>query len=308
MRILVTGGAGYIGTELIQQLSEQKNVSEIIVYDNLSSGNRNFFLGQQKLNSDKLKFIQGDILDSRKLKKVVQGVDTVYHLAANVTTPFSDQNPHLFEQVNHWGTAELVYAVEASNVKRFIHLSSASVYGASEDICTLNDQPQPETFYGISKLRAEEHVKRLQDKKPETYILRCGNVYGYNRSMRFDAVINRFMFEANFKGRITVNGTGEQHRPFIHIKKAAEALTSLCCETPIENGTYNLVERNMAIGEVVENLRKVYPQIEMIFVNQHMKMRQLKVEPSEEMKQLYNKAKSLGFMEELQEFKNSFSF
>ena len=79
MRILVTGGAGYIGTELIQQLSEQKNVSEIIVYDNLSSGNRNFFLGQQKLNSDKLKFIQGDILDSRKLKKVVQGVDTVYH-------------------------------------------------------------------------------------------------------------------------------------------------------------------------------------------------------------------------------------
>lgn len=308
MRILVTGGAGYIGTELIQQLNQFNEVDEIIVYDNLSSGNRNFFLGQQKLNANKITFIQGDILDSRKLNQVIQNVDTVYHLAANVTTPFSDQNPHLFEQVNHWGTAELVYAVEKSEVKRFIHLSSASVYGASEDICSLNDEPQPETFYGISKLRAEEHVKRLQNKNPETYILRCGNVYGYNRSMRFDAVINRFMFDANYKGRITVNGTGEQHRPFIHIQKVADALVGLCCKTKVSSGTYNLVDKNMAIGEVVEAMRIIYPELEMLFVNQHMKMRELKVKPSEEMIGLFEKGNGRSFAEELSAFKESFTF
>lgn len=308
MRILVTGGAGYIGTELIQRLNQVDEIDEIIVYDNLSSGNRNFFLGQQKLNPNKIKFIQGDILDSRKLNQVVQNVDTVYHLAANVTTPFSDQNPHLFEQVNHWGTAELIYAVEKSEVKRFIHLSSASVYGASEDICSLNDEPQPETFYGISKLRAEKHVKRLQNKGPETFILRCGNVYGYNRSMRFDAVINRFMFDANYKGRITVNGTGEQHRPFIHIQKVAAALENLCCQNKVSIGTYNLVDKNMAIGEVVEAMRKIYPELEMLFVNQQMKMRQLKVEPSVEMKNLFEKENGHSFSEELKTFKASFSF
>jgi len=114
MHVLITGGAGYIGTALVEMLSQNKAVSQIDIYDNLSRANRNFFIGKNKLNSTKVNFIQGEILDSRKLKKALKGVDVVYHLAANVTTPFSDQNPHLFEQVNHWGTAELTYAIEES--------------------------------------------------------------------------------------------------------------------------------------------------------------------------------------------------
>ena len=112
MKVLITGGAGYIGTELCYFLSENESVDKIIVYDNLSRENRNFFIGKDKLSPHKFIFINGDILDSRKLKKALQGVDVVFHLAAKVTTPFSDQNPHLFEQVNHWGTAELTYALE----------------------------------------------------------------------------------------------------------------------------------------------------------------------------------------------------
>src|SRR3989344_173121 len=126
MRILITGGAGYIGTELSYKLAEIKEVSEIVVYDNLSRPNYNLFIGVQKFPHNKIRFVQGDILDSRKLKKVLKNMDVVYHLASKVTTPFSDQNPHLFEQVNHWGTAELVYAVEESNVSRFYYLSSIS--------------------------------------------------------------------------------------------------------------------------------------------------------------------------------------
>lgn len=305
MKVLITGGAGYIGTELVNSLANSNQVDEILIYDNLSRGNRNLFIGDKPIRKTKLSFIQGDILDSRKLKQVLNGVDVVYHLAANVTTPFSDQNPHLFEQVNHWGTAELVYAIEKSDVKRLIYLSSVSVYGTSTNPLSVKADLNPRTFYGISKMRAEEHVERVS-KKLETFIIRCGNVYGYSKSMRFDAVINRFMFEANFQNRITVNGSGEQHRPFIHVEKVVEVLSQLLHKKP--NGTiYNLVDVNLAIGEVVESVREIYPDLEMLFVNQQMKMRELKVEGSEELKSLFPKANQT-LIEELKRFKEGFTF
>lgn len=307
MKVLITGGAGYIGTEITYLLSEDPKIDEIIIYDNLSRSNRNFFIGVDKLDFRKVRFVQGDLLDSRKLRNALQEVDVVYHLAANVTTPFADQHPHLFEQVNHWGTAELVYAVEATpSIKRLIYVSSASVYGASQEICRLEDVPQPRTFYGISKFRGEKHIKRMIPKLDKTYILRCGNVYGYNKSMRFDAVINRFMFEANYNKLITIDGTGEQHRPFIHIKKVSAALAALS-HSDIESGYYNVLDHNLAIGEIVQIVRKLYPDLEMIFVNQHMDMRELKVEPSQEISNLFSHIKS-GLEEELKAFKDSFVF
>lgn len=303
MRILITGGAGYIGTALVEKLFSQKDISEVVIYDNLSRENRNVFIGKKEYG-DKIRFVHGDILDSRKLNATLKGVDVVVHLAAKVTTPFSDQNPHLFEQVNNWGTAELVYAIEKSDVHHLIYLSSVSVYGTSKKMVTAEHNLNPKTFYGISKMRGEEHIASLSSRV-KTNIIRCGNVYGYNKSMRFDAVINRFMFEANYNGRITINGTGEQTRPFIHINDVAEVI-----EKVIKNRKCvkvgNLVSNNYAIGEVVEQLRKVYPDLEMIFVNQHMKMRQLLVEGSEELLQFVKTKKPL--VKELEEFKTYFTF
>ena len=305
MKVLITGGAGYIGTELVNSLASSNQVDELLIYDNLSRGNRNLFIGDKPIRKAKLTFIQGDILDSRKLEQVLKGVDVVYHLAANVTTPFSDQNPHLFEQVNHWGTAELVYAIEKSEVKRLIYLSSVSVYGTSSSPLTITANLNPQTFYGISKMRAEEHVERLV-KKIETVIIRCGNVYGYSKSMRFDAVINRFMFEANFQNRITINGSGEQHRPFIHVEKVVWVLNQLLHKKTTAT-CYNLVDVNLAVGEVVESVRAIYPELEMLFVNQQMKMRELKVEGSEELKALFPNTNH-KLIEELKHFKKGFTF
>ena len=304
MNVLVTGGAGYIGTGLVKALAANNEIKKIVVYDNLSRGNRNLFIGEDFFLNDKVYFVQGDLLDTRKLRNVLSDIDTVYHLAAVVTTPFSDQNPHLFEQVNHWGTAELVYAIEESSVKQLVYLSSVSVYGTSTSQKDIKDELNPRTFYGISKMRGEEHVSRLSEKK-QVYILRCGNVYGYNKSMRFDAVINRFMFEANFNKRITINGNGEQHRPFIHVKKVTNVLHALL-RSPIGCGIYNLVEHNYAVGEIVQELREIYPGLEMLFVNQHMNMRELKVKGSEQLEPYFGETKT--FMEELLEFKNAFTF
>ncbi len=305
MKILITGGAGYIGTELAYELDNNPEVEQIIIYDNLSRGNINLFIGIQKL-SNKIKFIQGDILDSRLLRKTLKDIDVVYHLAANVTTPFADQNPHLFEQINHWGTAEVVYAVEESNVKKFIYTSSASVYGASSEEVNKNTLPNPKTFYGISKLRGEEHVNRLMDKNLETYIVRCGNIYGYSKSMRFDSVINKFLFEANFKNRISIQGTGEQHRSFIHIDKTANILKRLIFSN-LPKGSYDLVEDNLSINHIVDTLKILYPNLETLFINQQLKLRELKVKPNKHINALTNIPKRT-LLDVLTVFKNEFSF
>ncbi len=305
MKILITGGAGYIGTELAYELNNNPEVEQIIIYDNLSRGNINLFIGTQKL-SDKIKFIQGDILDSRLLRKTLKDIDVVYHLAANVSTPFADQNPHLFEQINHWGTAEVVYAVEVSNVKKFIYTSSASVYGASSEEVNKNTLPNPKTFYGISKLRGEEHVNRLLDKNLETYIIRCGNIYGYSKSMRFDSVINKFLFEANFKNRIAIQGTGEQHRSFIHIDKTANILKRLIF-SDLPKGSYDLVEDNLSINHIVDTLKILYPNLETLFINQQLKLRELKVKPNKQINALTNIPKRT-LLDVLTVFKNEFSF
>lgn len=305
MNILITGGAGYIGTELTYELEKNPKVKEIIIYDNLSRGNINLFIGQSKL-SDKIRFIQGDILDTRLLKQTLKDIDVVYHLAAKVTTPFADQNAHFFEQVNHWGTAELVYAIEESNVKQFIYTSSASVYGASADEVNESINPNPRTFYGISKLRAEDHVNRLMAKNTATYIVRCGNIYGYSKSMRFDSVINKFMFDANFKRRISIEGDGEQYRSFIHIDKTANILANLIFSN-IDQGIYDLVEDNLTINHIADTFKTIYPDLEMISINQQLKMRELRVKPNEKINALTN-IPTRTLVEVLQTFKEEFCF
>lgn len=306
MNILVTGGAGYIGTELVAKLAADDAVKKIVIYDNLSRPNYGMFLGGRKPGSHKIKFYKGELLDSRHLKMVLKDIDVVYHLAARVTSASANGIGHMFEQVNHWGTAELVYAVEESNVKRIIYNSSSGVYGNSGQLLDEESLPAPQTFYAISKLRGEEHVRRLMNNK-ETYIFRCGNVYGYNRGMRFDGVINKFVFEANFQKRITVHGDGNQSRSFIHINSVATALANVL-KTDLAGGTYNLVDRSIKVIDIVDELKQLIPDLEFIFINQHLKLNELNVKRNEFVNQKLGISTQRSLKEELQEFINRFSF
>ncbi len=307
MKVLITGGAGYIGTELVSELALRKDVGEIIIYDNLSRSNYNLFLGSDIGSAaSKVKFVQGELLDSRNLKKHLKGVEVVYHLAAKVTTPFANTDPHFYEQVNHWGTAELIYALEDSDVKKLIFTSSTGVYGSANEPVDEDTTPNPKTFYGISKLRGEEHVSRLADKI-ETYILRCGNVYGYSKSMRFDAVINKFVFEANFNKQIAIHGDGKQHRSFIHIGHVSKALSKLL-DGKANPGLYNLVDRDLQVLDIVDVLKEQIPALEFIFINQHLKLRELIVKPNHELNAQLGIENGQTFADEMLEFKSKFSF
>ncbi len=305
--ILITGGAGYIGSALAEKLLENEQIGKVTIFDNLSRKNYHFFLGQSLPNKHKINFINGELLDSRKLAKALQDIDVVVHLAAKVTTPFADADPHYFEQVNHWGTAELVYAVEESAVEQFIYTSSVSVYGASSNMIEEGQPVNPRTIYGISKMRGEEHVARLMDKM-NTQILRLGNVYGYAHAMRFDAVINSFMFDANFNGRIAINGDGKQHRPFISIDKVSHILDQICSDTNVPSGYYHIVDKNFQVLDIVDALKELYPEMEFTFINQHLKLRELLVSPKTVLQQYITTGAPTALRDDLLKFKNMLRF
>jgi UDP-glucose 4-epimerase len=306
MNVLVTGGAGYIGTELVNLLVSNPSVDKVIVYDNLSRLNYNLFLGLKLQKHSKLHFVKGELLDSRSLRKVLDGIDVVYHLAAKVTTPFASADSHAYEQVNHWGTAELVYAIEESKVSKFIYTSSSGVYGSSSSAVDESTIPNPKTFYAISKLRGEEHVKRIMDRI-DTYIFRCGNVYGYSKSMRFDSVINKFVFEANFNRMVTIQGDGKQARSFIHIDLVSKALNNLL-SSPLPSGVYNLVERSIKVFDIVDELKQLVPDLEFIFINQHLKLRELKVKMNPVVNKTLGITNPTTLKKELEEFLVRFTF
>jgi len=305
MKILITGGAGYLGTGLVYDLIKNPEINEILIYDNLQRSNHNLFIGSAKLDP-RIRFVQADILDTLTLKKELSEIDVVYHLAATATTPFADENPHLFEQVNNWGTAELVYALEESDVKTIIYLSSASVYGESSDILSEDSDLNPKNFYGISKMKGEHHMRRLLGKKFNTYIIRLGNVYGYNKSMRFESVINKFAFSANFHRKISIDGDGQQHRSFIHIDKTSNILAKLV-DPPIPSGIYNLAEDDLSINNIADTLQEIYPDLEMIYINQNVTLRELRIKSNPLIFDLTN-IPVRTLKDVLLAFKNKFTF
>lgn len=306
MKILITGGAGYIGRAVTKILLPIPEVDEVISYDNLSRGNNNCFIGSRFEYGEKLRLVEGELLDTRKLQKSLAGVDVVIHLAARVTTPFANTDPHFFEQTNHWGTAELVYAVENTDVNKLIYVSSTAVYGPSTEKKQETSSTNPTTYYGISKLRGEDHVRRLGETK-NSIVLRLGNIYGFNDCMRFDAVINRFLFDANFKRRIQIHGSGLQYRAFIHIDHAAKLLRELVVNS-VPTGTYHAVDRNLQILEIADELRAIYPDLELLFADQHMKLPELRVSTNTCLKSLIDFPIPGNLPQELLEFQKCFSF
>ena len=305
MKILITGGTGYIGYSLVRDLLEnQTDIEQVVVYDNLSIKKYDFFTSGS-LPSSKIQFIQGDLLDGRKLEKSLKNIDWVYHLAAKVTTPFADREAHFYDQINHWGTAQLMQSIERSNVQGIVYLSSASVYGDGAENADESYTPHPHSFYGISKFDGEQQVQRLRNKI-KTIIVRSANVYGFNPAFRIDAVVNRFMFEAHFNRRILIHGSGEQKRSFIHIDKASYVLARII-DRSVASGIYNLGEHNLSVLEVAEAVKKVYPDLEMINVNHQMKMKNQSISLPCKITEAIPWAERI-MHDELLDFRNQFSF
>ena len=303
MKVMITGGAGYIGTELVYRLSAEPGIKDILVYDNLCKGNYNLFTGLRKVPGNNVRFIQADILDSRSLRKHMEGMDVVFHLAAKVETPFADQNAHDFEQTNHWGTAEMVYSAEELGIGRFVYLSSQSVYGEG-DVVSADHPRVPDSFYSISKMRGEDHVLRLMEKMP-VQLIRCANVYGYSKNLRLDSSINKLMFDAHFANRISVHGDPDHLLSYISLYRTVEILAQVALNE-MESDVYNLSHRTLSSMDMVEALKEFYPDLETIFVDQHIPMKNLTMANDDRLQQMLPLETSM--VQDIAKFRELFTF
>lgn len=143
-------------------------------------------------------------------------------------------------------------------------------------------------------------------KKRETYIIRLGNVYGFNQSMRFDAVINRFAFESNFLKKISIHGDGQQIRSFIEVDKAATHITQIPFLN-VPSGVYNLVDKNMSIMDIALVFKDLIPELEMQFINQHLQLRNIAVEEDCKIYK-YLPRQSTDFKDDVFTMMNQFAF
>lgn len=280
MKVLVTGGAGYIGYSVVGALIRDDAVSEIVVVDNLSRREFSLFSGHRSTGT--VRFIEADILDGRNLAKAMSGVDVVIHLAASVQVPSQDGEAHAFDQVNNWGSAQVAAAIEAEpTVKHAVYLSSVTIYGDNEATITTESLPQPNTFYGVTKLRGEAHFRRLADSRRRVHIVRAGNAYGLNPAARFDAIVNRFLLDGRFKGQLRILGSGEQTRSFVEVGRLASALVVLI-RSDVASATLNLTDHTRSVLDVAEVIQDLDPDVELLFVDQDMRMQRVDVAPSSE--------------------------
>ncbi|MDH5664426.1 MAG: SDR family NAD(P)-dependent oxidoreductase [Candidatus Bathyarchaeota archaeon] len=231
--VLITGGAGFIGSHLCETFLQQG--AKVIAYDNLSTGKIEYI---RNLPEKKIKFLQGDIRDHIALEKAAGNCETIFHLAAQTSVPFSMKNPKEDFEVNAYGTLNVLEIARKKDA-RIIFASTAAVYGNAEKTPTPEDYPtQPISFYGLSKRVAEDYCQFYHENYGvEVVILRIFNVYG----LRGHGVIPDFLDKLKktpFK--LEVLGTGEQSRDFIHVSDVVRAFV-LCAQHQKVNGrTYNL--------------------------------------------------------------------
>jgi len=220
--ILVTGGAGFIGSHIVDRLiSEGYSVR---VLDNLSTGDINN-LARHK-NSRQLQFIKGDIRNHETVKKAVDGVDAILHEAALVSVTRSIEEPSLSRAINLQGTTNLLQAASDSNVKRFIFASSCAIYGDSEALPNSENQtPKPLSPYAEHKLAAEQQAQKFyKENGLETVSLRYFNVYGPRQKHGpYSGVISNVINCLQNNQPPIIYGDGLQTRDFTNVKDITEA-------------------------------------------------------------------------------------
>lgn len=234
MKILITGGAGFIGSHVVENY--QDRAEEIRVLDNLRTGYRH--------NLDGLRhtFIEGSVTDRELVKKAVEGVDHIFHLAALVSVPESMAKPGECVDINVHGLLNVLEEASAAGVKKLVFASSAAIYGDNPTVPKLETMfPEPKSPYAITKLDGEYYLGMFErEGLLETAAIRFFNVFGPRQDPKgaYAAAVPIFIEKAVGNETITVFGDGLQTRDFIYVKDIVGAL-SFVVETPGVTGVFN---------------------------------------------------------------------
>jgi nucleoside-diphosphate-sugar epimerase len=256
-KILVTGGAGFIGSHIVDRLLEEG--VKIRVVDDLSTGNKTN-LSQHENNPD-FEFIQGDIRDFDVVKKAVNDVDAVVHEAALVSVTKSVEDPLLSNSINVVGTLNLLKASVESKVKRFVFASSCAVYGDTTVLPIKEDVlPKPLSPYAADKLAAENYIKVFDvTNNLETVCLRYFNVYGpRQKGGPYSGVISVFVNSFLNNEAPTVYGDGKQTRDFVNVKDVVEANLLALSKKQASGKVFNVCTGNAtSVNKIIETLQQI---------------------------------------------------
>lgn len=252
MRVLITGGAGFIGSHLVEYFQGK---AEVRVLDNFRSGFRH------NLAQFKCELIEGSILDRAQVAAAVQGMDYVFHLAAMVSVPESVSNPAGCEELNTAGTALVLEESARAGVRKLVFSTSAAVYGDNPTVPKVEMMPpEPKSPYAATKLAGEELCEKFASAgRLATTSLRYFNVFGPRQSPRsqYAAAVPIFIERALKAEPITIYGDGEQTRDFIDVQDIVAANVFFATQSSA-SGTFNVAYgQRMTINELAQTVLRL---------------------------------------------------
>jgi len=277
-KVLVIGGAGYLGSELCKQLLECGY--SVRVLDNLMCGDS----GIKKIyGHENFELVKGDMRNITIVMDAVQDVDAVIHLAAIVGDPACKIDPRKTIEVNNFSTKMIGEICKYDQINRLVFASTCSVYGASDgnDFLTEDSQLNPVSLYADMKIRSEKSLLELSDGNFSPTILRMPTLFGASNRMRFDLVINKLSAQAANGENVTISGGG-QWRPFLHVRDAAKFYIQ-ALRLPIDkvgNLVVNIGSDNLnhRIGEIGEAIKRVKPSSRVVIDESDVDKRNYRVD------------------------------
>lgn len=274
-RILVIGGAGYIGSALLPKLLSQGY--HVRLLDLLLFGTDSI---ADVIEHPNLEILQADFRHVDKVVAAMAGIDTVIHLGAIVGDPACALDEELTIEVNLMATRMIAEVAKGSGVRRFIFASTCSVYGASDEVLDERSALHPVSLYARSKIASEQVLTNMADEGFAPVILRFGTIYGLSGRTRFDLVVNLLTAKALLENQITVFG-GDQWRPFVHVDDAALAIFK-ALEAPqslVFNEIFNVGsdEQNYTIQQVGELIHSIVPAARLMSMGSDTDRRNYKV-------------------------------
>ncbi|MBL7056456.1 aminotransferase class I/II-fold pyridoxal phosphate-dependent enzyme [Candidatus Woesearchaeota archaeon] len=261
-KVLITGGAGYIGSVLIELLLNKGYF--VRVFDCLFFGKDPI---KKYLKNKNFELIKGDIRNLESFPDLLKGIDSVVHLAALSNDPCCDVDPQDTLDINYSSSVKFAELCKKKKVKRFIFASSCSVYGAGEDIILDEKSDKaPVSLYAKCKIDFENKLLEMMDKDFSPVLLRNGTIFGISPRTRFDLVVNIMTKYAVLKNQIFIVGGGLNWRPLIHVKDVAHSIV-LSLEAPsdkVKGETFNVGSNdlNFQIKDIAKIFKKVMPSIE----------------------------------------------
>ena len=249
MKILVTGGAGYLGSILSLALIEAGH--RVRILDNLMHGGRSLL---SIFGHPQCDFTIGDLRDSSCVARAVEDVDAVVHLAAIVGDPACARDPEAARAINERGSLQLIRSAQNAGVSRFVFASTCSNYGRMQDTSVLASEEhelRPLSLYAETKVAVERALLGQDASTMSRTVLRFATLFGVSPRMRFDLTVNQFVMEMLVHRRLVVYGE-RFWRPYVHVRDAAEAIATVL------NAPVDLVRSQVFnVGRTDENYRKM---------------------------------------------------